>query len=274
MDITLPSILKWKMGRERKTRNQSITVVFGNPIFLSLKKRDRCDWCSLFVEQRLIVSQEKVPGPASPATGSSNKTSCLSPKHHRCSAGFLPPWQRWQTTDHWHFRCQRSGSKIVRISPNQLLSSHSCHTTHCPWTRTYPRLRLGGSDRLEGIANILKWNYITKRYTTRCRVETSSGQMQNIQHLFGKKQTNKLRKKLHKLYYGRQNPGYVLVADFLKWMDPIKIIRPKAGQMWNEKMGDNGCSSRLNSYPGFCWHLLPNRHRLLRKTNFWQNSER
>ena len=95
---------------------------------------------------------------ARPGLTHSNKTSCLSPKHHRCSAVFLPPWQRWQTTDHWHFRGQCRGSKIVRISPNQLLSSHSCHTTHCPWTRTYPRLRLGGSDRLEGIANILKWN--------------------------------------------------------------------------------------------------------------------
>ena len=66
-----------------------------------------------------------------------------------------PPLTALANHDHWHFRCQCRGSKIVRISPNQLLSSHSCHTTHCPWTRTYPRLRLG-SDRLEGIANILK----------------------------------------------------------------------------------------------------------------------
>lgn len=74
-----------------------------------------------------------------------------------------PPLTALTNHSHWHFRGQCCGSKIVRISPNQL-SSHSCHTTHCPWTRTYPRLRLGGGDRLEEIAT--QEVKLTKRYTT------------------------------------------------------------------------------------------------------------
>ena len=119
MDIILTSILKGKMGRERKTRNQSysyflktktqsfclakggISVIGAHDLLSRMPHNNVYIYVYIYIYIHMwglmgqyfstYMSQKKVPGPASPATDRSNKTSCLSPKHHRCSAGFLPP---------------------------------------------------------------------------------------------------------------------------------------------------------------------------------------
>ena len=190
MDIILTSILKGKMGRERKTRNQSYSYflktktqsfclakgrigVIGahdllsrmphNNVYIYIYRYIYIYICGgLWVNiSQLTWVKRRCPAQPHPRRIAATKRHVSHPNTTAAPPASSPP-DRLTNHSHWHFR-GRCGSKIVRISPNQL-SSHSCHTTHCPWTRTYPRLRLGGGDRLEEIAT--QEVKLTKRYTT------------------------------------------------------------------------------------------------------------
>lgn len=166
--LILPYLPFWNGKWERKTRNPSYSCFWKPNLFVI---KEGSVWLVLAIHwAEAYMSQKKAARPSLTRNGSQQQNVMSLTQTPPLLRRLPPPLTALANHNHWHFRGQCRGSKVVRISPNQL-SSHSSHTTHCPWTRTYPRLRLGEGVTLEGMANILKWNtncpsnYIGTKYT-------------------------------------------------------------------------------------------------------------